>query len=513
MVVLVGLFGLYATARLGWVTLKSLPGGLLSIFARNTQSAGEVAPLSAFAMSLGATVSAASAVGVAAAIHHGGPGAVFWMWVVALMVAPIKFAQARMYIETRTEAPSKAATPAMLGILAALGWGALAQSAVAAEAVHGNFGAATWAVALVAAVGVTAVAAGGTRAVAAVSTVLVPVAVMGFVTAALALMFFNYRDIPETFGFVRDGLLRLEAGLGGALAGVFTVTMAWGVKAAFFSCEMVSGSGAVVFASARGESSKRLAGLASLTPVIDTLVVSTLVGFCVIITQSWDQKAMSTVPADQAVAMPAHFMEMAGQQTEFQWIEGGLQKLASVPTTTSALEIEVTEGDQTDLFFIVEHGLVDTGLLIDKAGAPYTGPLTVDLVQGTLTPADLQLKGYMLRNRAGLLEQAFSRGFGKATGGLSPLRERGPTVLTLLLVLFALSTMVVWVHVGTHFAEALGGPALVWPFRGAFFAAVLLGGFVPSAGALGTAELLLTALGVVNMVGLVASLGAKKRTP
>lgn len=519
MVALVAVVAAYVAARVGWLTLKALPGGLLTLLSAQRGASGEVAPVSGLALALGGSVSAGGAVVVAAALHHGGPGAIFWMWVTALLVAPIKYTQ--VTLAARHRAASGVAGPtlhldalghrgaatiiAALGLLAAFGWGALTQCAVAAEAAESALGVPRIAVGLVLAALATGLALAGTRKVAAAATVLVPLSILLLLVAVGALLFFNFRDIPETFGFVRDGVIRLEAGLGGAVAGVSTVTLAWGVKTAFVTSEMFGPTTPAAFSVARASAPAHLGGLASLLPLVDTVAVATLIGFCAVTTESWDRKAPSVVPASEVVAVPPRLMEMTGQQTEFAWIESGLRALAATDTASAPERVEVDKGDTLDLYFVYEHGLIDTPVLKTASGEPFTGTLEVDLVTGAWTPSDLLVEGLMLQNHIGLLSLGFERGYSKAKQ--ESLQKRGPAVLAVILLLFALTSMLVWAWTGGALAERLAGPA-GRPLSLGIFAVAGLGGSMASVPlASGIGQLVLTALGLAYLavLALVAS--------
>ncbi len=524
MPVLIGLLCAYVTLRIGWLTLKSLPSVLANFRQPKDESSGQISPISAFATGLGATVSAGSAVGVAAAIHHGGPGALFWMWVTAALLIPIKFAQTYVSAQYRDQgrtgpmvyAASLGKTGlskalAGLGLLAALGWGAATQASVGAEAAHMGLGLPVPLTAGVCALIALLVASGGIKRVAAICTALVPFVLLAFTTAVLILLVLNYRRLTGTVHGIRDGVMHLEAGVGGALAGIFTITLGWGIKAAFLSSELLTGSAAIILGDARQRSARALGALASFMPIIDTLVISSLVGLCIIVTHAWDNKTQTTVPMNQVAVIPAAFMEMSGQQTEYEWIEAGLLGIAA--TSTAAPTTLVEDGDQPDFFFVVEHGLVDTAILLDAHDQPYSGPLTLDLSTGRLTPCDLRLSGLMLRTHVGLLAQAFSKGFDSPNVKLGAVKGNGPATIGLFLLLFALTTMIVWAHVGSRFAEHLGGQKLVWPFRGLFGLAIIAGGFLSTENAMALGEVFITLLGLATMAALLIGLGRLNREP
>ena len=295
-----------------WLTLKTrgfpqrnLGCALKLSLGRAARKKGKngVSPFGSLMTALASTVGTGNIVGVAAALVSGGPGALVWMELAALLGLATKFAECMLAVKyrrvrrdgTRWGGPM-AVMEARLGVLGrgmgrlfavsallmAFAMGALAQSGALADTFSTAFSLPRRQVGLVAAVLALVILLGGVRRVADASTVLVPVMALLYIGGGLAVILGNLPRLPETLVLMARCAFAPEAALGGALG---TVTrrsaIRWGVARGTFSNEAGLGSAAVTAACADTEDPVRQ-GLISMTGVFfDTTVICTVTGLAI----------------------------------------------------------------------------------------------------------------------------------------------------------------------------------------------------------------------------------------
>ena len=264
---------------------------------------GGVSPFGSLMTALASTVGTGNIVGAAAALVSGGPGALVWMELAALLGLATKFAECMLAVKyrrvrrdgTRWGGPM-AVMEARLGVLGrgmgrlfaasallmAFAMGALAQSGALADTFSAAFSLPRRQVGLVTAVLALVILLGGVRRVADASTVLVPVMALLYIGGGLAVILGNLPRLPAAMALMVRCALAPEAALGGALGTVTRQSaIRWGVARGIFSNEAGLGSAAVTAACADTEDPVRQ-GLISMTGVFfDTTVICTVTGLAI----------------------------------------------------------------------------------------------------------------------------------------------------------------------------------------------------------------------------------------
>ena len=252
---------------------------------------------------LASTVGTGNIVGVAAALVSGGPGALVWMELAALLGLAAKFAECMLAVkyrharrdgtrwggpmavmEARLGAPGRRMGKlfAVFALLMAFTMGALAQSGALADTFSAAFTLPRWRVGLVTAALALTILLGGIRRIADISTVLVPVMALLYLGGGLAVILGNLRRLPEAVTLMLRCAVAPEAALGGAL-GIVTrrEALRWGVARSVFSNEAGLGSAAITAACADTEDPVKQ-GLISMTGVFfDTMVICTVTGLAI----------------------------------------------------------------------------------------------------------------------------------------------------------------------------------------------------------------------------------------
>jgi AGCS family alanine or glycine:cation symporter len=515
-VVLLGT-GLFVTLRLGFIQFRRLGHAVAIVAGKydDPDDQGDISHFQALSTALSATVGIGNIAGVATAIHYGGPGAVFWMWLTALFGMAVKFSECTLAVKYRTfdRYGNVAGGPmyyierglgprfkplallfAGCGALAALGTGNMNQANTVSVSATTDFGASPYVVGAICALVVGSVILGGIHRIASVSSRLAPSMAALYTAAALVILAFNFGEIPDALATIVSDAFDPRASLGGSVAGAFSVTLLWGVKRGLFSNEAGQGSAPIAHAAARTDEPVREGAVALLEPLIDTLIICTMTALVIITTGVWDEKHPSVLPAAHTTVLPTAMLPPVGDEpTESRRLEAGLAALHE--STPGLLRVEVEDGAQDALRFIGYDGLIDRPQLT-RGGVPYSGPLTFDPNTGSIEPSDLEIEGDMLLNSSALTAEAFRE-------GLSPLGDWGNHVVTICVFMFAISTMISWSYYGDRCVTYVLGPAFVIPYRVIFTAFVFLGSVLALETVWAYGDLMLGIMVVPNLLGVL----------
>lgn len=288
-VMLVGL-GLYFTVRSRFVQFRYF-GSMFRIFAEAFQhQPGQLSSFQALMLSVAGRVGAGNIAGVAVAIMLGGPGAIFWMWMVALVgMATSYFECSLAQLYKRSEADgSYRGGPAFyilhgLGLrwlavifsillLVTFGFGFNAvQSYTVASSLHDTFGLPTHISGLILVAVMGLIIFGGIKRIASIADVLVPVMAFSYITMALIVIGMNIDAVPATLTLIVKSAFGLEP----AFAGGIGAAILMGVKRGLFSNEAGLGSAPNVAAVAQVKHPAAQGIVQSLSVFIDTLIICT----------------------------------------------------------------------------------------------------------------------------------------------------------------------------------------------------------------------------------------------
>lgn len=277
----------------------------------NKKDKGDVSHFKALTTALSATVGTGNIVGVSLAIYYGGPGALFWMWVTAFFGMMLKLVENTLahkfrvtnkdgtvsggpmyYMEALKSklggfAKILAVTFAIAAVLCSLGTGNMAQSNSIADALFTTYNIPY----IYTAIAITAltllIVVGGLKRIADVTAKLVPVMAIFYFVAAIAIIVIFYESIPHAFKLILVDAFTGEAATGGFIGSTFVMTMIWGIRRGLFSNEAGQGSSAMAHAAAKTEFPVREGLVASLEPLVDTLIICTLTGLVIICTGVW----------------------------------------------------------------------------------------------------------------------------------------------------------------------------------------------------------------------------------
>jgi AGCS family alanine or glycine:cation symporter len=309
MLVLILGTGLYLTAGLRVIPIRKLGYGFRMLWrGRHEQGKGDITPFNALMTSLSATIGTGNIAGVGTAIAIGGPGALFWMWMTALVGMATKYSEAVLAVRYREvdENNNHVGGPmyyirnglgqkwvwlgtlfAIFGALAGFGIGNTVQANSVADALSTKFGVPELWTGVIMAVLVGLVLIGGIRWIAQVAGKLVPFMAFAYVIAGLIVLGLNIGEIPHAFIIIVNEAFTPTAGIGGFAGATVLVAIQMGVARGIFSNEAGLGSAPIAHAAAETDSPVRQGTVAMLGTFIDTIIICTITGLVIVVSGAW----------------------------------------------------------------------------------------------------------------------------------------------------------------------------------------------------------------------------------
>ncbi len=306
--------GLYFTVRTRFVQFSML-GEMVRLLADPAgRKHRRISSFQAFAVSVATRVGTGNLAGVATAIAIGGPGAVFWMWLIAIIGGATAFVESTLaqlykrrdgesfvggpayYILHGMHCRWLAVTFAVLMILTfGLSYNSI-QSNTICSAMNHAFGFDNLTVGVILAAVGTFIAFGGIRRIAHVSSVLVPVMAVGYFILALVVVAMNYDKIPDVFELIVESAFGLEQFAGGSLG----MTMMVGIKRGLFSNEAGEGSAPNVAATAHVSHPVKQGLVQALGVYTDTLLVCSCTAFIILISGLYNDPSLNGIALTQS---------------------------------------------------------------------------------------------------------------------------------------------------------------------------------------------------------------------
>ena len=288
-----------------WLQLSSSFRLLATSRKKTDGENGDISPFNALMTALSATIGTGNIAGVATAIHFGGPGAVFWMWVIALFGMATKYAEAVLAVQYReingagryVGGPmyyiQKGLGPAwhwlailfaFFGMIAAFGIGNTVQSNSVADVMHSSFAIEKWLTGLFIAALTGIVIIGGIKRIATFAGMVVPVMAIVFISFSIFIIASNITVLPKAIDLIIGSAFETESGMGASI----WLAMRWGFARGIFSNEAGLGSAAIAHAAAYTNNPTKQGKIAMLGTFIDTMCICSLTAFVIIMTGTWD---------------------------------------------------------------------------------------------------------------------------------------------------------------------------------------------------------------------------------
>lgn len=516
MVILLLGTGFYLTVRTGFVQIRHLAHGFGVTSGKydDPDEPGDVSHFQALTTALSATVGIGNIAGVAIAIHWGGPGALFWMWVTAFVGMATKFSEVTLAQKYRVVDPvggahkwegSVAGGPmyyierglgpkwkplavffaVMLGFTAFLTGNAV-QANTVADTIQTQWGLPVWITGLVTATIVGGVILGGITRIGKVTAFLAPLMALVYVTGALTIIALNLGAVGPAFGAIVTEAFNPQAGVAGTGAGVFVMTLMWGVRRGLFSNEAGQGSAPIAHAAAKTDEPVSEGVVALLEPFIDTLVICSMTGLVIIMMNTYAER------------FPTELTFTGGDLSYTEVTADDRYAVASAPG-----EIQIADGVHVSTavgaVLVSWHEVPVDTLYVDAAQSrPFTG--TIRTAQGDAIGADgttyLSLYGNAVESGAPLTINAFRE-------GLAPIGDWGHYIVIFGVLLFAISTAISWSYYGDRCANYLFGHGAVLPYKLVFVVMHFVGAIATLAVIWDLADVALSIVIWPNLVALL----------
>ena len=510
MVILLLGTGAYLTVRTGFVQITRLVHGFGVTSGKydDPDDPGDVSHFQALTTALSATVGIGNIAGVAMAIHWGGPGALFWMWVTAFLGMATKYSEVTLAQKYRIEDErgtvaggpmyyiEKGLGPkwkpmavffALMLAFTAFFTGNAVQANTVADQLGTTFGVPLWVTGAITASIVAAVILGGIGRIGRVTAVLAPIMAGIYVAGALLIILMNLGAVPGAFVTIFTEAFNPQAGVAGVGAGVFIVTLMWGVRRGLFSNEAGQGSAPIAHAAAKTNEPVSEGVVALLEPFIDTIVICSFTGLVIILTGTYSERFPTEITLGGGdITYTAQTAESryegVGAPDEIVIIEGA--------------HLQAGVGDP----LVSWHEAPVNRLYVDEAQTQlFTGTVFPQL--GTAVNASgldtlSSLYGDAVENAAPLTAAAFRE-------GLAPLGDWGHLIVVFGVLLFGISTAISWSYYGDRCAHYLFGQSALLPYKVLFLTAHFLGAVRPLAVVWALGDVALAIVIWPNLIALI----------
>lgn len=309
MLVLILGVGFFLQVGLKFMPILKLGMGFSLLFkGRESTGKGQISPFNALMTSLSATIGTGNIAGVATAVFLGGPGALFWMWMTALVGMATKYAEAVCAVKYREtdELGNYVGGPmyyikngldkkwywlapsfALFGAIAAFGIGNGVQANGVAAVINSNFGVPTAVTGIVLMVLTAGVILGGITRIGLVAGKLVPFMAVAYIIAGLLVLLINIGSIGHALSLVFTHAFTGSAAEGGFAGAAVWAAIRFGVARGVFSNEAGLGSAPIAHAAASTAGPVNQGLIAMLGTFIDTIIVCSITGLAIIASGAW----------------------------------------------------------------------------------------------------------------------------------------------------------------------------------------------------------------------------------
>ncbi len=306
--------GTYLTFGLQFMPWRYIGVGFKQAFLghKATTEKGQITPLRSLATALSATIGSGNIAGVTVAILIGGPGAIFWMWVTALLGMATKYAEAVLAVHYREIDTQNnyiggpmyyiknglsekwhilAFLFALFGTVAGFGIGNMTQSNSVTDSVQFILQPAVqipdWSIGVFMAAIVGFVIIGGIKRIARFAAKLVPLMALIYLSIGIIYILMNLAEVPSAFTLIIDSAFNGIAATGGFAGATVWAAIRFGVARGIFSNEAGLGSAPIAHAAAKTDSPVRQGSIAMLGTFIDTIIICTITALVILLSGAW----------------------------------------------------------------------------------------------------------------------------------------------------------------------------------------------------------------------------------
>lgn len=327
--------GVFLTIRSGFFQFRHFGHIVKNMFSKERREGGgddgkNLTPFQAISIAIGGTVGVSNMSGVATAIATGGPGALFWLWVAALLGMIIKMAEVTLAVYYREKQPNgeyiggptyymqkglgeEKKLPfwkifaVCFGGCIFMTWFITLQNYTVSEAVGSSFNLPYIVPSILYVIAIYLIIIGGVKKVGVIASYLTPIMCMLYIVGSLIILIVNAGALPETFVLIFKGAFTKQAAAGGFMGAGVATAMRLGFARSVYSNEAGWGTSPMIHASAKTDHPVKQGLMGAFEVFADTIVVCTVTGLVVISTGYWNsglQGASLTLTAFESVMGP-----------------------------------------------------------------------------------------------------------------------------------------------------------------------------------------------------------------
>ncbi len=481
---------------------------------------GDTSHFQALATALSGTVGTGNIAGVALAIHLGGPAALFWMLMTAVLGMCTKFVEVTishkyrdilpdgsisggpMYymkkkLNIKTKSGKLIRTGAILGaffafatILSSFGTGSLPQVNSISDSLFTTFHINRITSGAVLAVLLGLVIIGGIKRIAKVTSTLVPFMAIFYFLGAIFVIGTNYQNLLPSLASIFKDAFTGSAAVGGFLGAGFAFTFNRGVNRGLFSNEAGQGSAPIAHSAAKAHEPVSEGMVAILEPFIDTIIICTLTGLVLLTSGVWKEKIYNQFEeTDLRIVSGMYHENVKPESTELRNYFSGKSTL---PLFTGKLNVD--SGRITNAVTLLHAQSVADDVTVKANGKPFTGIL--DVQKGRIRQnefSQVRIWGKSLIHSAPLTTEAFNRSF---------LGNYGQYIVAIGLLLFAFSTAISWSYYGSRAVTYLFGTRYVVIYKMFYVVAFFFAAFTDTTIVWNLSYITIALMTIPNLLGL-----------
>lgn len=415
---------------------------------------GDTSHFQALATALSGTVGTGNIAGVALAIHLGGPAALFWMLMTAIIGMTTKFVEVTLshkyreiaedgtvsggpmyYMKNRLKMKWLAVIFAIATVLSSFGTGSLPQINSIANSAFATFGINHMVTGAVLSVILAFVIIGGIKRIAKITEKLVPIMAIIYFIGAIGVIGYNYENIIPSLIAVVGDVFTGTAAIGGFLGAGFSFAFNRGVNRGLFSNEAGQGSAPIAHAAARAHEPVSEGLVALLEPFIDTIIICMLTGLVVLSSGVWSKKIDNQFQYSDLVVLNGTYTDQnpEGVKTLYHHFSGK-ESLEPFSGNLVVADGQISNSDVT----VLHSRSVAEDVVVLKDKKKLTGEIPVQ--NGKVVNTDkLIFVGKSLIHSAPLTTEAFTKSW---------FGDYGRYIVSIGILLFAFSTAISWSYYG-----------------------------------------------------------------
>ena len=476
---------------------------------------GDTSHFQALTTALSGTVGTGNIAGVAFAIHLGGPAALFWMLVTAMVGMTTKFVEVTLSHKYREKISDgsmsggpmyfmKNADFRLLGkkvdlkwvgilfafatVLSSFGTGSLPQINSISNSMFSSFGIDKMLTGGILAILLGIVIIGGIKRIASITEKLVPFMAVVYIIGAFSVIIFNYQNIVPSFISIFAEVFSGSAAVGGFLGASISFAISRGVNRGLYSNEAGQGSAPIAHASAKTNEPVSEGLVAILEPFIDTIIICTITGLVLLSSGVWNEKHENTFAQADLIFLNKVYSEDNENNVKdlFNYLNGN----SGISMYNGS--IDVIDGKYSQEISILHaRSIAEDILFYDNNEEIFNG--TLDIIDGKVQN-DIIVKGKSLVHSAPLTAIAFDRGF---------FGNYGNYIVSIGLLLFAFSTAISWSYYGDRAMTFLFGAGSVLYYRIIYVIGFFVASFADTTVIWNVSLITIALMTVPNLIGLL----------